>query len=308
MTPMARTHVRRRRSCSARSARRWRSCGVAGRALAHAVRRASDAAVRHDVRGPARRHPLGDRHAVAPGRDPRQVVDDRAPRRTRSTPVRWSPVSAAVPAVAEAAARRLGLTTTTSLRVPSRGHYMLWLLSTMRCPWCDADEDRVVDSRPADGGAAIRRRRECAACGRRYTTFERIEDVGLVVVKRDGTKEPFDRAEARRRHPQGRRRTGRSRRARSRTSSTASRAASAARARGHLAAGRARGAGRRSAKLDEVAYLRFAQRLQGLPGDRGLRARARCSAAEEGARQAPTRGRAAADHYIVVVDVNPHII
>ena len=63
----------------------------------------------------------------------------------------------------------------------------------MRCPWCDADEDRVVDSRPADSGAAIRRRRECGACSRRYTTFERIEDVGLVVVKRDGSKDPFSR-------------------------------------------------------------------------------------------------------------------
>jgi transcriptional repressor NrdR len=63
----------------------------------------------------------------------------------------------------------------------------------MRCPWCDHDEDRVVDSRPADTGAAIRRRRECAACGRRYTTFERIEDVGLMVVKRDGSREPYDR-------------------------------------------------------------------------------------------------------------------
>ena len=63
----------------------------------------------------------------------------------------------------------------------------------MRCPWCDADDDRVVDSRPAEGGAAIRRRRECLACTRRFTTFERIEEVGLVVVKRDGSKEPFDR-------------------------------------------------------------------------------------------------------------------
>jgi transcriptional repressor NrdR len=63
----------------------------------------------------------------------------------------------------------------------------------MRCPWCNADDDRVVDSRPADGGASIRRRRECAACARRYTTFERIEDVGLLVVKRDGSKEPFSR-------------------------------------------------------------------------------------------------------------------
>jgi transcriptional repressor NrdR len=63
----------------------------------------------------------------------------------------------------------------------------------MRCPWCDADDDRVVDSRPADAGGAIRRRRECTSCGRRFTTYERIEDVGLVVVKRDGSRDPFDR-------------------------------------------------------------------------------------------------------------------
>jgi transcriptional repressor NrdR len=63
----------------------------------------------------------------------------------------------------------------------------------MRCPWCAADDDRVVDSRPADGGAATRRRRACNACGRRFTTFERVEGVGLVVIKRDGDLEPFDR-------------------------------------------------------------------------------------------------------------------
>ena len=63
----------------------------------------------------------------------------------------------------------------------------------MRCPWCHAEDDKVVDSRPADGGVAIRRRRECLTCARRYTTFERIEGVGLVVVKRDGAKESFDR-------------------------------------------------------------------------------------------------------------------
>jgi transcriptional repressor NrdR len=63
----------------------------------------------------------------------------------------------------------------------------------MRCPWCDTDDDRVIDSRPADGGGAIRRRRQCAACERRFTTYERIEDVGLVVIKRDGEREPFDR-------------------------------------------------------------------------------------------------------------------
>jgi transcriptional repressor NrdR len=63
----------------------------------------------------------------------------------------------------------------------------------MRCPWCGADDDRVVDSRPADGGSAIRRRRACAACGRRFSTYERIERAGLMVRKRDGTVQPFDR-------------------------------------------------------------------------------------------------------------------
>jgi transcriptional repressor NrdR len=63
----------------------------------------------------------------------------------------------------------------------------------MRCPWCGREDDKVVDSRTTEQGAAIRRRRECRACGRRYTTFERIEELGLMVVKRDGTKEPWDR-------------------------------------------------------------------------------------------------------------------
>jgi transcriptional repressor NrdR len=63
----------------------------------------------------------------------------------------------------------------------------------VKCPFCSADDDRVVDSRLAEDGIAIRRRRECAACGQRYTTFERIEEVGLYVVKRSGEREPFDR-------------------------------------------------------------------------------------------------------------------
>src|ERR671919_651853 len=63
----------------------------------------------------------------------------------------------------------------------------------MRCPWCSADEDRVVDSRPAEAGAAIRRRRECVRCGRRFTTHERAEEVGLLVRKRDGSRVPFER-------------------------------------------------------------------------------------------------------------------
>jgi transcriptional repressor NrdR len=63
----------------------------------------------------------------------------------------------------------------------------------MRCPWCGNDEDKVVDSRPAEAGETIRRRRQCLSCGRRYTTFERVEELGLLVAKSDGTKEPWDR-------------------------------------------------------------------------------------------------------------------
>jgi transcriptional repressor NrdR len=63
----------------------------------------------------------------------------------------------------------------------------------MRCPFCGHDEDKVVDSRVADEGKAIRRRRECLTCGKRFTTFERIEEVPLVVAKRAGAEEPFDR-------------------------------------------------------------------------------------------------------------------
>ena len=64
----------------------------------------------------------------------------------------------------------------------------------MRCPSCLSLDDKVVDSRLADDGAAIRRRRECLQCGRRTTTFERIEEVPVIVEKRSGHREPFDRA------------------------------------------------------------------------------------------------------------------
>lgn len=66
-------------------------------------------------------------------------------------------------------------------------------VSRMRCPSCGGLEDRVVDSRTADDGTAIRRRRQCEQCSTRFTTFERLEDVAPVVVKRDGRREPFDR-------------------------------------------------------------------------------------------------------------------
>jgi transcriptional repressor NrdR len=64
----------------------------------------------------------------------------------------------------------------------------------VRCPACDLDDDKVVDSRAADEGAAVRRRRECLACGHRFTTFERVDEVPLVVRKSDGRREPFDAA------------------------------------------------------------------------------------------------------------------
>jgi transcriptional repressor NrdR len=62
----------------------------------------------------------------------------------------------------------------------------------VRCPYCRGADDKVVDSRLADDGAAVRRRRECLACGRRFTTLERALDVSLTVRKRSGTVEPFD--------------------------------------------------------------------------------------------------------------------
>ena len=61
----------------------------------------------------------------------------------------------------------------------------------MRCPFCRGDNDRVVDSRASEDGSAIRRRRKCAACGGRYTTYERIEGTTIKIIKKDGTREPF---------------------------------------------------------------------------------------------------------------------
>jgi transcriptional repressor NrdR len=63
----------------------------------------------------------------------------------------------------------------------------------MRCPYCGQDRDRVIDSRAAEDGGAIRRRRECESCGKRFTTYERVERTErLFVIKRDGTRVPFD--------------------------------------------------------------------------------------------------------------------
>ena len=63
----------------------------------------------------------------------------------------------------------------------------------MRCPFCGHIEDKVVDSRESREGDAIRRRRECLKCGRRFTSYERLEEVPILIVKKDGRREPFDR-------------------------------------------------------------------------------------------------------------------
>ena len=63
----------------------------------------------------------------------------------------------------------------------------------MKCPFCGHGEDRVIDSRESEKDDYIRRRRECLKCERRFTTYERIEGISLVVVKKDGRREPFDR-------------------------------------------------------------------------------------------------------------------
>ena len=63
----------------------------------------------------------------------------------------------------------------------------------MKCPFCSHEEDKVVDSRPSSDGRSVRRRRECLSCNKRFTTYEYVENVSMIVVKNDGRREPFDR-------------------------------------------------------------------------------------------------------------------
>lgn len=63
----------------------------------------------------------------------------------------------------------------------------------MRCPYCENQDTKVIDSRPTEEGHAIRRRRECEACGRRFTTYEKVEESIIMVIKKDGRREAFDR-------------------------------------------------------------------------------------------------------------------
>ena len=64
----------------------------------------------------------------------------------------------------------------------------------MKCPYCGYSESKVIDSRPADDGASIRRRRECLSCAKRFTTYETVESLPMVVVKKDGSRQSFDRS------------------------------------------------------------------------------------------------------------------
>jgi transcriptional repressor NrdR len=68
----------------------------------------------------------------------------------------------------------------------------------MRCPFCKEDHDRVIDSRSANAGATVRRRRECIACEKRFTTYEKVEEITLYVIKKDSRRELFDREKIKR--------------------------------------------------------------------------------------------------------------
>ena len=63
----------------------------------------------------------------------------------------------------------------------------------MKCPFCNYEESKVIDSRPTDEGISIRRRRECLKCSKRFTTYEKVENIPLMVIKKDSTRQPFDR-------------------------------------------------------------------------------------------------------------------
>jgi transcriptional repressor NrdR len=67
----------------------------------------------------------------------------------------------------------------------------------MKCPYCGKEEDKVIDSRSVQDGKAVRRRRQCLSCAKRFTTYEYVENVSLMVVKNDGRREPFDRQKLR---------------------------------------------------------------------------------------------------------------
>lgn len=64
----------------------------------------------------------------------------------------------------------------------------------MKCPYCGNDDTRVIDSRPAEDGNSIRRRRSCDTCGKRFTTYEKVETIPMIIIKKDNSREQYDRA------------------------------------------------------------------------------------------------------------------
>jgi transcriptional repressor NrdR len=135
----------------------------------------------------------------------------------------------------------------------------------VRCPQCSSLDDKVVDSRSAEDGTAIRRRRECLGCGRRFTTYERLEEIPLVVIKRSGQREPFDRAKlaagvlsASKNRPV----------TRSDVDSLSAEVEESMRLIGHEISSQQIGVAvlDRLRSLDEVAYLRFASVYKGFSG------------------------------------------
>ena len=194
-----------------------------------------------------------------------RVAPPRCPRRLRPASRAAGPLAALAAAVG---ARRL----------PS-GYG-----GAVRCPYCAADDDKVVDSRPADDGAAVRRRRECLACGRRFTTYERVEELPLVVVKRSGGDRAVRPREAAGRHRAG----GRGQRDRRRRRSTRWRTTieEQARAPGPEVRERVHRPGRARAPAHARPGLLRALRLglQGLRRRRRLRARGGRAAEDDRAR------------------------
>ena len=152
----------------------------------------------------------------------------------------------------------------------------------MKCPYCAHLGDKVVDSRESKEGEVIRRRRECLDCGKRFTSYERIDEIPYMVVKKDGTRERFDRAEADRRPAEGvREAAGQRRRARSgRRPRRGDAAGAAGKGDRDRRRRRVRDGGAEEARQGRLRPLRLG--LSAFPRHRRVRRRAQAAAEPEG--------------------------